>query len=107
MNVQLKSSLSKAFSRRGRRRRQKLKPVRSAGEAWSDTDTDEVFFAPAASEVPSGALSMPNSPSLATSRLRPTASNPATPSPCRNAPVHSHSPSVKSVAFRLLHFYTV
>ena len=86
---QLKCSLSKAFSRRGSQRglggtlAKKPPPkstVRSAGEAWSDTETDAVDTAAAGGVGggPGGALSMPNSPSLGASRLR-TAEAPSSP----------------------------
>jgi len=93
--LQLKSSLSKAFSRGGRARGKKVKSVRSAGEAWSDTETDDLL---AATEARPGALSMPNSPSLNSPRLRSAASSgtPTTPSPSRHALLHS-PPLVKLV----------
>ena len=96
--LQLKSSLSKAFSR-GRPRGKKTKSVRSAGEAWSDTETDDVL---AATETRSGALSMPNSPSLNTSRLRSAVSSASTPSPSRNAALHSPPPTKSVIFVRLL-----
>jgi len=95
--VQLKSSLSKAFSR-GRPRAKKTKSVRSAGEAWSDTETDDMLPGAETSGTGPGALSMPNSPSLNASRLRSTPCSPSTPSPSRNTALHS-PPAAKLVAF--------
>ena len=96
---QLKSSLSKAFSR-GRARRKKMKSVRSAGEAWSDTDTDEVLTAAELVTSPAGpgALSMPNSPSLNAARPRPALYSPTTPSPTHRTALHN-APVAKWVNF--------
>jgi len=120
---QLKSSLSKAFSRP--RRKKKTKLVRSAGEAWSDTETEDLLTAAAAAVVSdtrsavdgaaAGALSMPNSPSLNTTRLlRPVTpaaasagSGATTPSPSRvNAGLPQCSPPpAESVALACLFYY--
>lgn len=83
-----------------------MKSVRSMGEAWSDTETDDMLTGtatdtssgghdPGAGPGP-GALSMPNSPSLNASRLRSaTACSPSSPSSCRStaaAAATFHSP---------------